>query len=161
MAQSLKTVAILAVQPALNSLLAGVLAESRDLRVRSFESELALQVYMRIAKVDLVVLDSDGIGLDAIWMLRNDADSESPDFSTIVLTSLISQGFREECAGAGVSEVIVKPMSPRHLVERVQARLRASRPQRVAPRVRVAEEDYSRFANVVPLWTKDRPRPVL
>ena len=72
MAETLRTVAILAAQPALNALLGMVLSGAPNLRVRTFESELTLQVYMRIARVDLVVVDCDDIEVEAISLLRAD-----------------------------------------------------------------------------------------
>lgn len=163
MAEALRTVAILAAQPALNALLGMVLAGAPNLRVRSFESELTLQVYMRIAPVDLVVIDCDDIDVEALSLLRADDSVESPGFHAIALSAKPSRELKRRCDMAEVAETVVKPMSPRYLLERVQARLRAPvaavRPKRATPRV-VIPMDFSQFANVVPLWTKERPRPV-
>lgn len=162
MAETLRTVAILAAQPALNALLGMVLAGAPNLRVRTFESELTLQVYMRIARVDLVVIDCDDIEIEAISLLRADDGLETPGFRAIALSTEPSRNLKQRCDAAEVSEIIVKPMSPRYLLERVQARLRdgiAAARKRPAPR-QLVPLDFSQFANVVPLWTKDRPRPV-
>lgn len=163
MAETLRTVAILAAQPALNALLGMVLAGAPNLRVRTFESELTLQVYMRIARVDLVVVDCDDIEVEALSLLRADDGVESPGFRAIALSTEPSRDLKRRCDAAEVSEIVVKPMSPRYLLERVQARLRettpTARPTRPTPR-QLVPLDFSQFANVVPLWTKDRPRPV-
>ena len=163
MAETLRTVAILAAQPALNALLGMVLAGAPNLRVRTFESELTLQVYMRIARVDLVVIDCDDIDVEALSLLRADDGVETPGFRAIALSGELSRELKQRCDVAEVSEIVVKPMSPRYLLERVQARLRDGvstvRPKRPAPR-QLVPLDFSQFANVVPLWTKDRPRPV-
>ena len=163
MAETLRTVAILAAQPALNALLGMVLAGAPNLRVRTFESELTLQVYMRIARVDLVVVDCDDIEVEAVALLRADEGVETPGFRAIALSSAPSRDLKQRCDAAQVSELVVKPMSPRYLLERVQARLRDGKviqqPMRPAMR-QLVPLDFSQFANVVPLWTKDRPRPV-
>ena len=57
-----KTVAILAANPALTSVLTMVLAGDTRLRVRPFESEAELFAYMRIAPLDLAVVDFDREG---------------------------------------------------------------------------------------------------
>lgn len=163
MAETLRTVAILAAQPALNALLGMVLAGAPNLRVRTFESELTLQVYMRIARVDLVVIDCDDIDVEALSLLRADDGVETPGFRAIALGTELSRDLKRRCDAAEVSEIIVKPMSPRYLLERVQARLRdaiaTTRPRQPVAR-QLVPLDFSQFANVVPLWTKDRPRPV-
>ena len=138
MAETLRTVAILAAQPALNALLGMVLAGAPNLRVRTFESELTLQVYMRIARVDLVVVDCDDIDVEALSLLRADDGVETPGFRAIALSGELSRELKQRCDAAEVSEIVVKPMSPRYLLERVQARLRDGvatvRPKRPAPR---------------------------
>jgi len=163
LAETLRTVAILAAQPALNALLSMVLAGAPNLRVRTFESELTLQVYMRIARVDLVVIDCDDIEVEAVSLLRADDGIETPGFRAIALRTELSRELKQRCDAAGIAEIVVKPMSPRYLLERVQARLRegtaAVRPKRPVQR-QLVPLDFSQFANVVPLWTKDRPRPV-
>ena len=163
MAETLRTVAILAAQPALNALLGMVLAGAPNLRVRTFESELTLQVYMRIARVDLVVVDCDDIEAEAVALLRADDGVETPGFRAIALSTAPSRDLKQRCDAADISEIVVKPMSPRYLLERVQARLRdgnvVRQPMRPAMR-QLVPLDFSQFANVVPLWTKDRPRPV-
>ena len=58
-----RTVAILVSNPALSSILGMVLAATPSLRVRPFESLLALSTYMRLAPVDLIVADLDGDGM--------------------------------------------------------------------------------------------------
>jgi two-component system, OmpR family, phosphate regulon response regulator PhoB len=163
LAETLRTVAILAAQPALNALLGMVLAGAPNLRVRTFESELTLQVYMRIARVDLVVVDSDDIEVEAISLLRADDGVETPGFRAIALSALPSRELKQRCDAADVSEIVMKPMSPRYLLERVQARLKEGtvlrQPRRPAVR-QLVPLDFSQFANVIPLWTKDRQRPV-
>ena len=55
MASGSAVVAILVSNPALSALLAATLAGSPSLRIRPFESEVALVTYMRLAPVDMLV----------------------------------------------------------------------------------------------------------
>lgn len=158
MVEPLKTVAILAAQPALNALLSAVLAGAPNLRVRSFESDVALEVYMRITRVDLLVVDCDDIEPEVLTRLRGDPDIVVPGFRALALATELDRNLKRRCDAAGLTEIIVKPMSPRYLLERVQARLMGMVERR--PAVRAEDRDYAPYGNVIPLWTKDRPRPV-
>ncbi|WP_152662641.1 response regulator [Devosia soli] len=121
-----KTVAILAANTALTAVLTMVLAGDTRLRVRSFESEAELFAYMRIAPLDLLVVDFDREGRPAYEMveaIRLDPRFVSRDLPVIALTRSIPPPMRHQAISAGIDEVLVKPMSPRHLLQRVQARL--------------------------------------
>ncbi|MBJ6988173.1 MULTISPECIES: response regulator [unclassified Devosia] len=121
-----KTVAILAATPALTAVLAMVLAGDSRLRVRTFESDIELFAYMRIAPLDLLVVDFDRDGRPAYEMveaIRLDPSFVNRDLPVIALTRRITPDTREQSVSAGIDEVVVKPMSPRHLLQRVQQRL--------------------------------------
>jgi len=121
-----KTVAILAANPALSALLTMVLAGDSRLRVRPFASEVDLYAYMRIAPLDLIVVDFDREGRPAyeiVEAIRLDPGLISRDLPVIGLTRAITPPMREQTISAGIDEVLVKPTSPRHLLQRVQARL--------------------------------------
>lgn len=121
-----KTVAILAANPALNAVLGMVLAGDTRLRVRPFDTEVELLAYMRIAPLDLAVVDFDRDGRPAYEMvegIRLDPTLVSRELPVIALTRAITPPMREQAISAGIDEVVVKPMSPRHLLQRVQARL--------------------------------------
>lgn len=150
MRESLKTVALLVANPALSSILATTLAGVPTLRVRPFESEMALATYLRLAPADLVVADFDGLSGDAERLaarLRHAAGLSR--MKVLALASERSAGRGRAALNAGFDEIILKPMSPKYLVERVLARL-AGRPRvRPAP----APRDWSAFGdNVVPLF---------
>lgn len=124
----LKTVAVIAATPALSSILTMVLAGDARLRVRQFDSDLALLAYMRLAPVDVLVCDFDREGRPAYEMveaIRLDNSIESQEVQVIALTRTITPPMRHQSISAGIDEVLIKPMSPRHLLQRVQARLRA------------------------------------
>ena len=169
MAQPHKTIAVLVANPALGSILTAVLASVPSFRVRPFESELALNVYMRIAPVDLVVTDFDAENARADLVtrdLRDDDAIEYPNFQVIALASSVTPETKTLCIKAGIDEVIVKPMSPRYLLERVQSRLRQrvavqtihQTLRRLTPKA-AAKPDFGSSTNVIPLWTQDRPLP--
>lgn len=149
MAEPLKTVAVLIANPALSSILTMTLAAVPSLRVRSFESEAALQGYLRVAGADLLVADLDGLPALAGRLHGNVRISRR--MQIIALASELTPDARRATLLAGIDEIIMKPMSPRYLVERVLARLVQPRiPER---RTRTLARDWSSFgSNVVPLF---------
>ncbi|WP_224701691.1 response regulator [Devosia aquimaris] len=127
MSETAKVIAIIAANPALSSLLAMVVAGDSRLKVRVFDTEIELLAYMRIAPVDMLVCDFDREGQPAHEMvegIRLNAGLISQDVPVIALTRQITAPMRHQAISAGIDEVIIKPMSPRHLLQRIQARLR-------------------------------------
>jgi len=127
LSESTKVVAIIAANPALSSLLAMVVAADSHLKVRQFQSDIDLIAYMRLAPVDMLVCDFDREGRPAYEMvesIRLNGDLVSQDVPVIALTRTITPPMRHQAISAGIDEVIIKPMSPRHLLQRIQARLR-------------------------------------
>lgn len=167
-----KVVAILTANPALSAIVHMVLSSNRDLRVRLFENAAELSLYMHIAPVDLLVCDyemGDAESVALVPRLRAKDGLVRPDFQVIALTRSISSSMKAACVEAGIDEVIVKPMSPRHLEQRVAARL-GDGPRHIAAggyrgperRGRLADPPPVRASNVVPLFgnTPDRRAPV-
>jgi two-component system phosphate regulon response regulator PhoB len=152
-----RTVAVLVANPALSSILEMVLAANPSLRVRAFDSLLALSTYMQLAPVDMIVaeLDGDGTRADLVAQaLRSDRRLDNPHFQIIALARTVDKDRWEAARRAGIEEVLVKPMSPRYLLERVLARLRMS-PLRPLARHRVRPPAAD---NVVPLFgPRDHP----
>jgi two-component system phosphate regulon response regulator PhoB len=150
-----KVVALLVSSPALSSILGTVLASAPSLRVRPFESQLALTTYMRLAPVDLVVSDFDCERAPADQLARDlhaDANLERHDFQVIALATRVTPHTKQASIEAGIDEIIVKPMSPKYLLERVLSRLqRKAGAARRIPRVLPRAPDYS-GSNVVPLF---------
>lgn len=127
MTEPTKVVAILAANAALSSVLAKVLGGTMLLRVREFESVTALRAYMRLARVDVLICDFDSLESPAarlVYALRRDGGIASPDFAAIALTRDVTAAMRHASVRSGIDEVIVKPMSPRHLLARVMVRTR-------------------------------------
>jgi DNA-binding response OmpR family regulator len=125
--ETIKTVAVLAANPALSSILSMVLTGDRRLRVREFDSLRALTTYMGLTPVDLVVCDFDSETARADSVAKSLRENEGlvrRDFQIIALTRTISADTRDASISAGIDEVIVKPMSPRYLHERIMSRLR-------------------------------------
>lgn len=160
MPQSLKTVALLVANPALSSILSMTLAGVTSLRVRPFETQVALTTYLRLAPVDLVVVDVDSTIAHADRLaeaIRAVGRTDGSRLQIIALASSVTPEIRDAAAAAGVDEIIIKPMSPRYLVERVMARLLRVPARPVVPaRRRSAMPDWSRFGdNIVPLFGRD------
>ncbi len=155
MGPPIKTVAVLVANPALSSILSMTLAGASSLRVRPFDTQLALMTYLHLAPADLVVADFDSVPSRADRLaedLRGDRAITSRELQIIALASALTAETKMASIHAGIDEIIMKPMSPRYLVERVLARLakkKTLRPERRALR----RTDWSRFGdNVVPLF---------
>ena len=165
MQESVKVVAVLAANPALSSILSAVLAASPALRVRQFESVAALTTYMRLAPIDLLVCDFDCEAAPAGSLaagLRGDRALSRTRLQIIALASQLNPDVKRASLEGGIDEIIVKPMSPRYLLERVIARLRrgdvraSGRPRAPASsqeRLVAAAAAYrQRGDNVIPLF---------
>ena len=164
MAELSRTIAILVANPALSSILSMVLASVPNYRVRPFQSELALVTYMRLAPVDVVVTDFDSVNARADRVtrdLRADEGIVYRDYQVIALASSVSPETKQLCIASGIDEVIVKPMSPKYLVERVKSRLarRATTLPRPVRAGTLRRPDFAQYGNVIPLWTRERPLP--
>ena len=167
-----KVVAILAASPALSCLLAMVIASDQRLHVRQCFSDDELIAYMRVAPVDILICDFDREGRPAwemVEFIRLDSDIVTRDVQVMALSRTITPPMRHHAISAGIDEVVIKPMSPRHMLQRVRARLR-TRPIIAAPgsyhgpdrRNRIAYPDRPPAAdanNVIELFS-DRRRPV-
>jgi len=153
MRESLKTVALLVANPALSSILATTLAGVPMLRVRPFESEVALTTYLRLALADLVVADLDSLpdGAERLAGPLRRAAGIGGKLKVLALASERSAARGRVALGAGFDEIIMKPMSPKYLVERVLARL-AGRPRAMLRHI-PSPRDWAAFGdNVVPLF---------
>ena len=116
----------MAANPALSSILAAMLAATSSLRVRMFESETALRTYARLSPVDLLVCDFDNETAPAgnvTHSLRLDESVVRREFQVIALAGTITETMKQVSIASGIDEVILKPMSPKYLLERVLSRL--------------------------------------
>jgi len=132
MVEPIRVVAVFAANPALSSILSAVLAATPNLRVRVFEAQAALQTYMRLSQVDLLVCDFDNEAAPAGGLahaLRLDERLARREFQIIALASTVTQSMKQASIAGGIDEVIVKPMSPKYLLERVLSRLKRAAPQ--------------------------------
>ena len=163
MAEPVRTVAVLVSSPALSSILSMTLAGASSLRVRPFDTKLALTTYLHLAPADLVVTDFDSETARADLLaedIRHDRAIHSPNLQIIALASMLTPDTKAASIHAGIDEIIMKPMSPKYLVERVLARLAkkkadASSAQRPERRASLRKRDWSSFGdNVVPLMRR-------
>jgi PleD family two-component response regulator len=144
------------------------LAGAPSLRVRPFETQVALMTYLHLAPADLVVADFDSSVARADHLaedLRRDKNVHSRDIQVIALASELTPETKAASIHAGIDEVILKPMSPKYLVERVLARLskRAERRllERRNERATLRRMDWSgRGDNVVSLFGHQPERAV-
>ena len=158
MADPIKTVAVLVANPALSSILSMTLAGASSLRVRPFDTQLALMTYLHLAPADLVVADFDSVPSRADKLaqdLKSDRAITSRDLQIIALASALTAQTKMESIHAGIDEIIMKPMSPKYLVERVLARLAKKKtlPER---RQSLRKRDWSSYGdNVVPMRRRE------
>jgi two-component system phosphate regulon response regulator PhoB len=164
MAEPIKTVAVLVANPALSSILSMTLAGVSSLRVRPFDTQLALMTYLHLAPADLVVADFDSVPSRADRLaedLRHDRRINARAFQFIALASALTADIKAASIHAGIDEIIMKPMSPKYLVERVLARLAKKKPVLPERRMSLRDKDWTGFGdNVVPLFRERRPEPV-
>ncbi|AEQ50654.1 response regulator [Pelagibacterium halotolerans] len=120
------TIAVLSNSPALASVLGATLRRGHRWRVREFCDHRALGDYMRIAKLALLVTDYEldrVTAAEVALSIRNSDDLASRHVQIIALSRTVDSEMRRQCVQAGIDEVIVKPMSPIYLEERIAARL--------------------------------------
>lgn len=124
--RTLKVVGIVAQNRALSSILAMMLRDCVDTRVRVFETHKALQIYLRIAPIHLLLCDyqlDDMSCPQLVSSLKSNPQMHTENMQIIALTRNIDRNMQHEIGITGIDEVIVKPMSPAYIRERVTARL--------------------------------------
>jgi len=115
-------VAVLTANAALSSILTMMLRQCPGLRVRQFTGAPALVTYARIATVDLVVCDYH-LPDTPMARLARQLREQNPRLQIIAMTRYIDRSVQLDVARAGIDETVIKPMSPRHIAERVAERL--------------------------------------
>lgn len=128
MGYSRQFVAILTSSPALSSIISMVLDCEEHLNVQSFDRVNVLKTHLRIAPVDLIICDYE-IGETLAPQFAIDLRRQLPtrQFQMIVLSNFISPELKQSCNFAAIDEVIVKPMSPLFLRDRVISRLETAK----------------------------------
>jgi len=124
--RSLKVVGIVAQNRALSSILAMMLRDCANVRVRIFETHKALQVYLRIAPIHLLLCDyqlDDMSCPELVSSVKSNPQMHTENMQIIALTRNIDRTMQREIGITGIDEVIVKPMSPAYIRERAMARL--------------------------------------
>jgi len=119
-----KYVGILTTSPALGSILAMVLDCEEQLVVHNFTFANNLVRHMRIAPIDIIVCDYE-IGRSSAAELAIELQSKIPErkFQIIALSEFVSERTRQACKFANIDEVIIKPMSPLFVRDRIFSRL--------------------------------------
>ncbi len=124
--QPIPTVAVLSTNPALSSLLGATLRRTGKWNIREFRDPRDSAAYMRASITSILVCDYD-LGTfsaaDLAAKIRADASTISRNVQIIALSRSVDADMRAHCVRAGIDEVVVKPMSPLYLEERVAARM--------------------------------------
>src|SRR5690606_33539088 len=82
--------------------------------------------------------------------LRADAALERRQFQVVALASAVTAETKRASIRAGIGESIVKPMSPKYLLERVLSRLE----RRAVPPARPPRRPLPAGGNVIPLFSR-------
>ncbi len=165
---------IITSSPALGSIVAMMLEDEEQLHVEQFDDVSMLMAHMRIVPLDLIVMDYHLERITAAQMVLDLRRSPAHGkFQSLVLTSIISAEIKLACKFARIDEVIIKPMSPVFLKERVLWRLQiqhfvkdALKDQNAVdfslPPQKSDAQSGQRASwpeNVVPLFNQPRPWP--
>ena len=159
------SIALLAANPALSGILARALEVDGGHKVATFEGIEALTTYMRLAPVDLVVLDTEFPGAPAIDIargLRSHLRLASDDFAIVALTQTPAP-FHRPLLAAGIDDVLQKPVSPSRLLAVAADLCEPEREVAVSngPMMKVfdgAAAGPVRVGNVIPLFGEGRQR---
>jgi len=119
-----KYVGILTTSPALGSILAMVLDCEEQLIVHNFTFANNLVRHMRIAPIDIIVCDYEiGCSSAAELAIKLRANIPGRKFQIIALSEFVTEQTRQACKFANIDEVIIKPMSPLFVRDRILSRL--------------------------------------
>jgi hypothetical protein len=87
---------------------------------------------------------------------RDDPQGDRRNVQIIALAGAVTPEIKRASIGAGIDEIIVKPMSPKYLLERVLSRLQRQAPRALRPlpaRSSPSRIDLARAgSNVIPLF---------
>lgn len=127
MVERKKNVAVLTQSPALSSIIAMVLDCEEHLNVQTFSNGEVLKRHARIAPIDLIISDYQ-VGASSAPQLAIELRqiSSKPTFRFILLATYVDAQIKQACTFANIDEVIVKPMSPLFLRDRVLAQLQSA-----------------------------------
>lgn len=101
----------------------GVFNFGSVIHARTFEDARAI---LATSKVNCIVcdwLDEAGKGLDLVKFLRQDKNSPDPEMPIVLCTAQTELNSICLACDHGVSEVVAKPFSPKHLIEKILAGL--------------------------------------
>lgn len=117
------SVAILAANKAFSSILADVLEAERGYRVPCFSEVAALETFLVISPVDVVVLDADAEdGRNIAQQLRRHPRLANP-FVHIVTLTRANPAFHRPLLAAGADIVLQKPVGPTRLLTAIDGLL--------------------------------------
>jgi DNA-binding response OmpR family regulator len=163
-------IAMLAGNPAFGGILQRALQDDGGHKVASFEGVEALTTYLRIAPVDVVILDTELPGAPAIDIaggLRQHMTLATPDFYILGLTRTPTP-FHKPLLAAGIDRVLTKPVTPSTLLAEVEALFETHRavatanaPAAIGLGVRPFDGGAippARVGNVIPLFGEGRER---
>jgi CheY-like chemotaxis protein len=117
-----RSIAVLAGNPAFASILSHALEEAGDYRAPVFSTIEGLSTFLRIAPVDVAVLD-----LDLPWAnlvstaraIKTHPRLANPALDIIVLTRAVP--ISSALSGTSIAAVLGKPVTPQQLIKKIEA----------------------------------------
>lgn len=158
------SIALLAANPAFSGVLSRALETDGGHEVTTFDGIEALTTYLRIAPVNVVVLDAELPGAPAIDIargLRAGLKLASHDFAIVALTQT-PVPFHRPLLTAGIDAVLHKPVTPARLLAVVDDLGQPQRKLAVGNRSMMPlfqQAPQMRASNVIPLFGDGR-RPL-
>ena len=137
---SLKTLSVLLVDDNqhMRAITSAILASAGVSRIREVGDGAQALEALREETVDLAIVDFNMFPLDGVEftrMVRNSPDSGNPYLPIIMMTGHSERTRVQEARDAGVTEFVVKPITPKAMLDRIHAVI-------FHPRPYVKSEDY-------------------
>lgn len=115
----------------MRAITAAVLQSAGIRKVREATDGAAALVVLREHPVDLVIVDFNMFPLDGVEftrLVRNSPDSANPYMPIIMMTGHSEKSRVYEARDAGVTEFVVKPITAKAILDRIQAVIFRPRP---------------------------------
>lgn len=110
--------------PHMRTIIVAILNSAGIRRIREVSDGAEALKALRDTPIDLAIVDFNMFPLDGVAftrMVRNSADSTNPYLPIIMMTGHSERARVQEARDAGVNEFMVKPITARGILERIQA----------------------------------------
>lgn len=115
----------------MRAIAATILKSAGIRRIREVHDGAEALQALRVHPVDLALVDFNMFPLDGVEftrLVRNSADSANPYLPIIMMTGHSERARVQEARDAGVTEFVVKPVTPKAMLDRIHAVIFHPRP---------------------------------